>query len=211
MCYHQTRFSNDPRRAIVWREIIRYLARRFPLGEMVLDVGCGYGEFINSVQSKNRFALDRNPEMKKYLAPGVSFLAADAPDVGESFPPATFDFIFSSNLLEHLERREVGRLLSSIHTLLKPGGHVGILMPNYRLTVRRYFDDYTHQTPLSDVALSDWLESEGLKVVLSKPRFMPYSLKGSRLPVSSFLVRCWLWSPFKPGAGQMLFVARRSA
>jgi SAM-dependent methyltransferase len=147
--------------------------------------------------------------MEKYLGPGVSFLAADALAAGGCFPPATFDFIFSSNLLEHLEREEIGRLLGAIHTLLKPGGHVGILMPNYRLAVRRYFDDYTHKTPVSDVALSDWLESEGFEVVLLKPRFMPYSLKGSRLPVSSFLVRCWLLSPVKPGAGQMLILARR--
>jgi len=209
MGYHQTRFQHDARRTIIWREIVRYLERRVPLGEMVLDVGCGYGEFINNVRSKNRFALDRNPEMEKYLEPGVSFLAADALAAGGSFPPATFDFIFSSNLLEHLEREEIGRLLGDIHTLLKPGGHVGILMPNYRLAVRQYFDDYTHKTPVSDVALSDWLESEGFEVVLLKPGFMPYSLKRSRLPVNSVLVRCWLWSPVKPGAGQMLIVARR--
>jgi SAM-dependent methyltransferase len=211
MSYHETRFQHDPRRAIVWKEIVRYIERRTPLGETVLDLGCGYGEFINAVGSGKRHALDLNPELRRYLDPAVSFLAADALSVGEAFPEESFDFIFSSNLLEHLERDEIGRLLRSLHGLLKPRGHLGVLMPNFRLAFRRYYDDYTHKTAVTDAALHDWLESEGFEVVFCKPGFMPLALKGSRLPVNSFLVRCWLWSPFKPGAGQMLMIARRPA
>ena len=207
--YHDTRFPFDPRRNIVWREIIRYLSRRVDLGNTVLDVGCGYGEFINNVTSQNRYALDASPEMGKFLASDVKFVAANASAAEGSFPQDAFDFIFSSNLLEHLKREEIGPLLASFRKLLKPGGHVGILMPNYRLTANRYFDDYTHQTAVSDVALRDWMMAEGFDVVISEPGFMPFSMKGSAIPITPWLIRLWLSSPIKPGAGQMLIVGRR--
>src|SRR5689334_7682273 len=167
MSYHDTRFQFDPRRNIVWREIIRYLSRKVDLGSTVLDVGCGYGEFINNVTSEQRYALDASPEMKKFLDPSVKFVAANASATEESFPLGAFDFIFSSNLLEHLKREEIGPLLASFRKLLRPGGHIGVLMPNYRLVSERYFDDYTHQTAVSDVALCDWMKAEGLEVVIS--------------------------------------------
>ena len=209
MSYHDTRFQFDPRRNVVWREIIRYLSRKVELGNTVLEVGCGYGEFINNVTSEHRYALDLSPEMKKFLDPKVKFVAANASATEASFPLGAFDFIFSSNLLEHLKREEIGPLLASFRKLLKPGGHVGILMPNYRLASDRYFDDYTHQTAVSDVALCDWMMAEGLEVVISEPGFMPFSMKGSAIPVNAWLVRFWLQSPIKPGAGQMLIVGRR--
>jgi SAM-dependent methyltransferase len=209
MSYHDTRFQFDPRRNIVWREIIRYLSHRLPLGNTVLDVGCGYGEFINNVPCGHKYALDASPEMAKYLDPAVKFVSAYACATERCFPHDAFDFIFSSNLLEHLKREEIGPLLASFRKLLKPGGHIGILMPNYRLTAARYFDDYTHQTAVSDVALRDWMMSEGLEIVISEPGFMPFSMKGSRTPVHPWLIRLWLWSPFKPGAGQVLIVGRR--
>ena len=207
--YHDVRFQFDPRRNIVWREIIRYLGRRIDIGNTVLDVGCGYGEFINNVRSEHRYALDASPAMKEFLDPAVTFVAADACATEHSFPQGVFDFIFSSNLLEHLKREEVGCLLASFRKALKPGGHAGILMPNYRLAASRYFDDYTHQTAISDVALRDWMIAEGFEVVISEPGFMPFSMKGSAIPITPWLIRLWLWSPIKPGAGQMLIVGRR--
>ena len=207
--YHETRFTYDKRRAIVWTEIIRYLQKKVPFGETVLDVGCGYGEFINHVPSPHRFAVDQNPAMKQYLDENVSFAASDALQIRQLFAQNSFDFIFCSNLLEHLERDEIGALLKIFASLVKPGGHVGIMMPNYSRAPHQYFDDYTHKTPLSDVALSDWLSAVGLEPVLVDPAFMPFSLKGSRLPVSRLLVRAWLLSPFRPWGRQMLVIARR--
>lgn len=207
--YHATRFRFDPRRKIVWEEIVRYFQSITPLGDTVLDLGCGYGEFINSVPaSAQRFALDLEAAQQQYLDADVEFAAENVLKVDELYDPASFSFIFSSNLLEHLERAEVGELLKKLRNLLKPGGHLGIMMPNYRLKPHLYFDDYTHKTAISDVALCDWMSSVGLEVVRSEPGFLPYSMK-QRLPVNRFLVRLWLASPFRPNAGQMLVIARR--
>ena len=42
-----------------------------------------------------------------------------------------------------------------------------------------------------------------------EPRFLPYSMRESRLPVKPWLVRAYLRSPIRPLAGQMLLVAEK--
>jgi len=83
-----------------------------------------------------------------------------------------------------------------------------LIQPNYRLAYKRYFDDFTHVSVWSEVSLGDFLRSRGWNVEIAQPRFMPFSVK-SRFPVSRFLIRCYLASPLKPGAGQMLIVASK--
>ena len=40
----------------------------------VLDLGCGYGEFINHVKCRTRYAMDLNPDSPRHLAPDVKFI-----------------------------------------------------------------------------------------------------------------------------------------
>lgn len=207
--YHAVRFAYDPRRNMIWQEIVRRLQTIVPFGDAVLDVGCGYGEFINNVSAASRTAVDSSAAMKSFLQTDVMFAATDALSIDQLFPDKSFSFVFCSNLVEHLERDDIGRLFEIFSRLVRPGGYVGILMPNYRLAPHSYFDDYTHRTPVSDIALSDWLTSVGLHPVFADPAFMPLSLKGSRLPISRLLIRAWFRSPFRPWGGQMLVVARR--
>jgi hypothetical protein len=53
------------------------------------------------------------------------------------------------------------------------------------------------------------LRAKGFRVLEVRPKFLPYSLQGARLPITRFLVSAYLWSPIKPMAGQMLVVAAR--
>ena len=84
-----------------------------------------------------------------------------------------------------------------------------LIQPNFRYAFREYFDDYTHRAVFTDVSLPALLRAEGFAVERVEPRFLPYSMQGSRLPVAPWLVRAYLRSPFRPGAGQMLVVAKR--
>ena len=59
------------------------------------------------------------------------------------------------------------------------------------------------------MSLANLLRAKGLRILRVEPRFMPYSMRETRLPVTSWLVRAYLRSPIRPWAGQMLLVAQK--
>jgi hypothetical protein len=83
------------------------------------------------------------------------------------------------------------------------------MQPNFRFESRAYFDDYTHRSVFTDVSLPALLRAHGFDIDLVQPRFLPYSMRGTRLPIREWTVRAYLRSPFKPMAGQMLVIAHR--
>lgn len=206
--YHQTRFVLQENRGVVWRILAPYLQRRFPLGDRILDLGCGYGDFINNISGVERFAIDASAEVSANLDPQVQFRQLRLPGDLAVFG-TQMSAVFASNLLEHLERAEIDDLLSAAFDVLDPGGVFVSLTPNFSRCATAYFNDFTHLTPLTDVGLADWLSSKGFAISFCHPGFMPFSIKDSRLPVTPFLVRAWLASPFKPCGKQMLLIATK--
>jgi len=66
------RLRPDHRRAILWRALWKFhFSRYISKSDCVLDLGSGYGDFINSVRARRRIALDHWPGHLKYLADGV--------------------------------------------------------------------------------------------------------------------------------------------
>lgn len=210
MNYSDTRYKFLEKRSVVWKEIVRYLESRFEMGDSILEVGCGYGDFISNVKAPNRFAVDLDDSMGKYLPKDVVFKASSIVEIEKLFAKESMSFIFSSNLLEHLSRNEIDRFFETAHSLLRPNGLLGIMMPNYKRAFREYFDDYTHVTPISDIGLADWLAASGYTKLYLHPGFMPFSVKDSWIPITPFLVFMWLRSPLKPRGKQMLIIVRKS-
>ena len=67
----------DYRRA-VWGVLVSDFFSRFIAPDAaVLDLGCGYGDFINAVQARTRLAMDLNPAAKDKLAADVRFFLQD--------------------------------------------------------------------------------------------------------------------------------------
>ena len=118
------------------------------------------------------------------------------------------DVVFASNLLEHLQRPQSQQLLAESRRVLRQGGRLILMQPNFRLNPGRYFDDFTHVAIFTDQSLSDYLAAGGWQVEHVAARFLPLSMR-SRGSSLSFLVPVYLRSPVKPLAGQMLVVARR--
>jgi hypothetical protein len=114
--------------------------------------------------------------------------------------------VFASNLLEHLERPAASALLVESARVLRPGGRLILLQPNFRLNPGAYFDDYTHVAIYTDRSLPDYLVSERWRIVRKYPRFLPLTMK-SKGSALTFLVPWYLRSPVKPLAGQMLVIA----
>ena len=207
MSYHDSRLTQDARRDTVWKALWRYVFRhRIAANDCVLDLGCGYGEFINNVTARRRIGLDMWPGIRKHLGPGVEGIVGSVTDLG-GIDDASVDFAFASNLFEHISQADFAKVLASLKTKLSAKGTLTILQPNYRYAYREYFDDYTHVSIYSHVSLADFLAANGYEVMEVRPRFLPLTVK-SRLPVSPFLIGLYLASPFKPMGKQMLLVAR---
>ncbi len=205
--YHETRLAHDPRRDVLWKTLCgAFFQRLVPPDGCVLELGAGYGNFINHIRSARRIALDRWEGMLQYLEPGVEGHCGDVTDL-QAIAPRSVDFVFASNLFEHVPQADFATVLDQLRDKLKPGGTLNILQPNYRFAYREYFDDYTHVAVYSDRSLADFLASRGYRVIDCRPRFLPLTVK-SALPVSPLLIRLYLALPFKPLGKQMLIRAQ---
>ena len=206
--YHTTRFVSDPKREALWRHLTAYLAQFIPPGAAVLELGAGYCHFINRVPASRRVAVDTGSQINEAASAGVEAHQTGALTFLQHTPSEQFDFILASNLFEHFDWGELNELIPLVLRVLRPGGRLALIQPNFRLAPRRYFDDYTHRTIFTDVSLRDWLESAGFDIVKETPRFLPLTVK-SRLGAFSFLTPLYLKLPWRPLAGQMFVLAER--
>jgi SAM-dependent methyltransferase len=174
---------------------------------VVLELGAGYGEFINAIRARRRLAVDQWPGMLQHLAPGVEGLVTRISQL-DGVADDSVDYVFSSNCFEHVSQTDLVECLAQLRRKMKPGAMLTIVQPNFKYCAREYFDDYTHVSIYTDKGLCDLLAANGFKIVRCVPRFMPFSIKGS-LPVHPWLIRLYLMSPFRPFAKQMLISATR--
>jgi SAM-dependent methyltransferase len=204
--YFESRFSAHPSRDALWRVLCAHLERDFPGHEAVLELGGAYCNFINNVKAASKHVVDLFPDLPMFAAPNVNVHVQSCTNL-DTFPTGFFDVVFASNLLEHLTREETKQTLEAVLRVLKPGGKLLLIQPNFRLSFRRYFDDYTHLQIFTDVGLRDLLNSSGFFCEKVLGRFLPFSLKSSG-PKWPWLLRLYLTLPMRPFAGQMYIVAR---
>ena len=205
--YHETRFSEEAKRDVVWRTLWdAYFSKRIKPEDSVLDLGAGYGQFINNVRARRRIALDAWSGFAAHLAPDVEAIVGDVADLSE-IGDDEVDFAFASNLFEHVAQETFAESLAELRRVLTPAGSLTLLQPNYAYAYREYFDDYTHISVWSHVSIADFLAANGFRVETISPRFLPLTIK-SRLPTHPLLIKAYLASPVKPLGKQMLVVAR---
>ena len=205
--YHDSRLTQDNRRDTVWKALWRYHFKTIvPADGCVLDLGCGYGEFINNVEARRRIGLDLWDGISNHLEPGVEAIVSSVTDL-DQLDDGSVDFAFASNLFEHVTQADFAAVLKALRAKLAPGGTLNILQPNYRYAYREYFDDYTHITVYSHVSMADFLAANDYEVIEMRPRFVPLTVK-SRAPVWPPLIGLYLRSPFKP-LGKQMFVRAR--
>ena len=202
--YHKTRFKFDPGRLKVWTAITEYLQPYVGSDKTVLDLGSGYGDFINNIKAKKKYALDIGPDVKDHINKDVVFINKPASSL-EAIPANTLDVVFSSNLFEHLDRAQLDETMRAVNKRIKKNGTLILVGPNFRYAYRDYFDDYTHKTIFTHVSLADLMFEFGFIPVKVVPKFLPLSLK-SRLPKSYWLTKLYLNLPFSPMGKQMLLI-----
>jgi dolichol-phosphate mannosyltransferase len=210
---YRRRFSGDEERRIaIWKVLVHdFFQAWIPQNGVVLDLGCGYGEFLNHVRSARRIGVDLNPESSSCLDRAIEFHHGSICKL-DFLPDASIDFAFTSNVMEHLPGKpEIERMLAEVHRVLKPEGCFVALGPNLRYATGRYWDFWDHQIPITDRSLAEVLELHNFSVTTRIPRFLPYTTK-SWMPQSPLLVKLYLKCPIAwPIFGQQFLIRARKA
>jgi ubiquinone/menaquinone biosynthesis C-methylase UbiE len=185
--------------------LAEYIQKDIKPDARLLDLGAGYCFFINTIRAGKKHAVDQFDELKAYAAPDVQAHVGSCTDL-HVFADDYFDVVFASNLFEHLSRPELEQTLAEIKRVLKVGGALIVLQPNFRYAYREYFDDYTHVAIFTEKSLADLLVVHDFKIKKNVARLVPFTAD-SPLPVIKALLRWYLRSPFRPLAKQMYIVA----
>jgi SAM-dependent methyltransferase len=207
------RFSRSARQKKdhVWRAIVQERLQPWvDRSDVVLDIGCGHGEFLNHIRCAHRIGIDRNRDGREALAADVEFHAGDVRDL--SFQPdESVDVVFTSNMLEHLlSKSDVERTLRDARRVLRKGGHLIALGPNLRFLGGKYWDFWDHYTEITDRSLVELLDNLDFEIVDHYPKFLPYTTQ-SVIPKAEQFVRLYMRVPlaWKVMGKQFLIRARR--
>jgi SAM-dependent methyltransferase len=184
-----------PGKMRIWQALCKGFLQQFvPAESTVLDVACGYGEFINNIRARTKLAIDLNPDTKKFLGSDVRFYETRADEM-TAVASNSVDAAFTSNFLEHLESKSsCDRVLREVLRVLRPGGKFIVMGPNIRYLADVYWDFYDHHLPLSHLSLEEGLSINGFRVTRSIPKFLPYTTR-SALPQHPLLVSAYLKVP----------------
>ena len=175
---YEKRFSgHEQYRVKVWKILIsNFFSKWIDPHDHILDLGCGYGEFINQVDSAVCHAMDLNPKTKEMLDDNINFHQQDCSKPWD-IKPNSLDLVFTSNFFEHLPNKEsLEQTMSEIKRALKPGGRIIAMGPNISVLKGRYWDFWDHHVALSDASLSELLEIHSFTVEYSLSKFLPYNM-----------------------------------
>ena len=195
----------------VWRVLVpEFFQPLVPPSATVLDLGCGYGKFINNIRCGRKLAMDLNPDAPRFLDAGVEFLQQDC-STRWPCPDDSLDVVFTSNFFEHLPGKNALKLtLEECFRCLKPGGKLIAMGPNIRFLPGEYWDFWDHHLALSDRSLAEGLENCGFAILENHDRFLPYTMV-SRREQPLFMLQLYLklrpaWKIF---GRQFLIVAEK--
>jgi len=198
-------------RARVWQVLVPGFFQRF-LAESgtVLDLGCGYGEFINNIRAKQKFGMDLNPDSKTRLNPDIRFLQQDCSQAWQ-MEPNQLDLVFTSNFFEHLpDKSTLGRTLDQALRCLKPGGRIVAMGPNIKFVYGAYWDFWDHYLELTEASLAEGMVNHGFQIERCHSKFLPFTLVGGpEYPL--WILKVYLKFPilWRIGGKQFLIVARK--
>ena len=209
---YEKRFSgHELYRNKVWKILVtNFLSKWISKSDQILDLGCGYGEFINQVDCDVRYAMDLNPKTKSLLNKDIIFYEQDCSKPW-TVVPNSLDLVFSSNFFEHLpDKKSLHHTIIEIKKALKPGGKLIAMGPNISVLQGKYWDFWDHHVALSDASICELLEFHDFNILQTIPKFLPYNMvRTKQHPI--FLVSTYLKIPFmwKIFGKQFLIISRK--
>ncbi|HMF89069.1 MAG TPA: class I SAM-dependent methyltransferase [Candidatus Angelobacter sp.] len=209
--YHRRFDASLDYRNAVWGVLVRkFFSHYVRASDHVLDLGCGYGQFINQIECARRYAMDLNPASKQMLHNGITFLEQDCSERWP-IPSNSLNVVFTSNFLEHLpSKAHLTKTLEEAHRCLGTGGRLLAMGPNAKYVAGAYWDFFDHHIALTELSMLEALEVTGFRSLETIGRFLPFTMVNARrYPlqfVSLYLKVPWLWRWF---GGQFLVIVEK--
>ncbi len=130
-------------------------------GSRVLDLGCGEGELLASLQEQKNVAargveIDPN-KVRRAIARGVSAYQSDIDHGLTDYPDKTFDFVILSQTLQ-----ETRYPLSVLREMLRVGKHGIVAFPNFGHWTTRLAHLTSGRAPRTRLFPHEWHESPNL-------------------------------------------------
>jgi len=143
----------------------------FPKGGMVLDLGCGRGEFLELLREEGIEAagVDSNGQMVDIcLDKALRCQKGDLLEKLAEWLDGSLGGIFSSQVIEHLPPQYLKKLIEVCRRKLAPGGTLILETINplsVFALVQVYYLDLSHRNPIHPQALKFMLEASGFEDV----------------------------------------------
>lgn len=141
------------------QKLIQYLISKYNIevGSKILDSGCGRGDFAEAfaqagmdVVGIDGYLFDQNRCTTVNYVGGIDLELGNLP-----FNDNIFDIVFSKSVLEHIHKPE--HYLNEIMRVLKPGGKIIVLVPDWYTQMYIFYDDFSHVQPYTKRGLHDTL------------------------------------------------------
>ena len=137
-------------------KLISYLISRYNIkkGSKVLELGCGRGEFLNEFMNfgMDCYGLDLSNSSKNYF-PKINLKICDLEKEKSPYNDNYFDIVYSKSFVEHFYYPE--KIFNEAYRLLKPGGLLITLTPEWNYIYKTFYHDFTHRTPFTKTSLMD--------------------------------------------------------
>jgi len=143
---------------------IKHLISKYKIqnNSSILDLGCGRGEFLNEFINNGMeghgidisdFAIEFCPKAK------INVIDIEKEKI--PYLDNTFDVVYSKSFVEHFYYPE--KIFNEIYRVLKPGGTIITLTPEWQYIYLSFFEDFTHRTPFTNLSLREIQEMSGFK------------------------------------------------
>jgi SAM-dependent methyltransferase len=177
-----------------WKIIAEFMYGKLGNPASVIDPAAGDCEFINQVPAAERWAVDMGEHTQHAAQKDIKVVIGNNLEV--NLPLNYFEGVYVSNFLEHLHSQEdVANFLERMFAILKPGGKIAIMGPNFKYCAANYFDFADHTVILTELGVAEHLYGAGFEVKEVHDRFLPLSFRG-KIPVTDFLVKLYFQMPF---------------
>jgi len=144
-------------------KFVEYLIKRFNLKphSNLLEIGCGRCDFLLAFSENNFNCIGVDKEIISLENNNVKLYKVDIKKDKLPFADETFDVVYHKSVIEHFYSPD--NLMQESLRVLKKGGKLIVLTPDWISQMQNFYEDYTHSRPYTVGALKDLFVIYNLK------------------------------------------------